>query len=142
LKTVLCDINFVLDIFLKREPFYTPAARLFSMIEERRIRGYLCALSFPTLFYILAKELKASKAMQILEKLRIVFDVAAVDEKVIDLSLVSGFKDFEDAVQYYSALHVRVDCVITRNKTDFHADTVAILSPEEFLASYELRGKS
>jgi hypothetical protein len=57
-----------------------------------------------------------------------------VDEKVIDLSLVSGFKDFEDAVQYYSSLQVRADCVITRNKTDFQSDTVAILSPEEFLA--------
>ncbi len=138
MKTVLCDINFVLDIFLKREPFYTAAARLFSMIEDKKIRGFLCALSFPTLFYILAKELAASKAIQILEKLRIVFGVAAVDEKVIDLSLASGFKDFEDAVQYYSALEIRADCVITRNKTDFQADAVAILSPEEFLASYPL----
>ena len=139
MRTVLCDINFVLDIFLRRDPFYTPASRLFSMIEEKRIRGYLCALSFPTLFYILAKELESAKAMQILEKLRIVFDVAAIDEKVIDLSLVSGFKDFEYAVQYYSAIQVRADRVITRNRSDFRADTVAILTPEEFLASTQQR---
>ena len=109
------------------------------MIEEKKIRGYLCALSFPTLFYILAKELESAKAMQILEKLRIVFDVAAVDEKVIDLSLVSGFKDFEGAVQYYSAIQVRADCVITRNKSDYRTDKIAILTPEEFLASTEQR---
>lgn len=137
MKVVLCDINFILDIFLKREPFYTPAARLFSFIEEKKIHGYLCALSFPTLFYILAKELKRHKAIQILEQLRIVFDVAAVDKKVIDLSLVSGFKDFEDAVQYYSAMEVLADCLVTRNKTDYRVNPLPILTPEEFLASTE-----
>lgn len=142
MKTILCDINFILDIFLKREPFFTPAARLFSMIEERKIHGYLSALSFPTLFYILAKELKRQKAIQILERLRIVFDVAAVDEKVIDLSLVSGFKDFEDAVQYYSAMQIQADCLVTRNKADYRVDPLPILTPEEFLASTEVPKQS
>jgi predicted nucleic acid-binding protein len=134
-KAVLCDINFILDIFLEREPFYAPAARIFAMIEARLLKGFLCANSFPTLFYILAKELKRDKAMRVLEKLRIVFRVAAVDEKVIDLSLASDFKDFEDAVQCYSAVNARVDCLITRNKNDYVTDILAIMSPEEFLAA-------
>ncbi len=134
MKSVLCDINVILDIFLKRDPYYAPAARLFTLIEEKKLHGYLSAQSFPTMFYILSKELKREKAMRVLEKLRIVFRVAAVDEKVIDLSLVSTFKDFEDAVQYYSALHVRADCLITRNKADYRSDRLPIMSPEEFLA--------
>ncbi|MDH4161893.1 MAG: PIN domain-containing protein [Nitrospirota bacterium] len=134
MKSVLCDINVILDIFLKRDPHYTPAARLFSLIEEKKINGFLSAQSFPTMFYILSKELKRDKAMRVLEKLRIVFRVAAVDEKVIDLSLASTFKDFEDAVQYYSALHVKADCLITRNKSDYRTDRLPIMTPEEFLA--------
>jgi predicted nucleic acid-binding protein len=135
LKTVLCDIHFILDIFLKREPFYTPAARIFQEIEEKELEGYLYALSFPTLFYLLSKEQKRDKAMKVLEKVRIVFNVAAVDEKVIDLSLVSGFKDFEDAVQYYSAFQVKADCIITRNKGDYRDDKLPVLAPDEFLAT-------
>jgi predicted nucleic acid-binding protein len=134
-KTVLCDVNFILDIFLEREPFYMPAAQIFAMIEAKHLKGFLCANSFPTLFYILAKELKRDKAMRVLEKLRIVFRVAAVDEKVIDLSLASDFKDFEDAVQCYSAVNARVDCLITRNKRDYITDILAIMTPEEFLAA-------
>jgi len=134
-KAVLCDINFILDIFLEREPFYAPAARIFAMIETRHLKGYLCANSFPTLFYILAKELKRDKAMRVLEKVRIVFRVATVDEKVIDLSLASDFKDFEDAVQCYSAVNAKVDCLITRNKTDYFTDILSIMTPEEFLAA-------
>ncbi len=134
MKSVLCDINVMLDIFLKRDPHYAPAARLFSLIEDKKLQGYLSAQSFPTLFYLLSRELKREKAMRVLEKLRIVFRVAAVDEKVIDLSLASAFKDFEDAVQYYSALHARADCLITRNKGDYRADRIPVMTPEEFLA--------
>jgi predicted nucleic acid-binding protein len=134
-KAVLCDINFILDIFLEREPFYAPAARIFAMIEAKHLKGYLCANSFPTLFYILAKELKRGKAMRVLEKVRIVFRVATVDEKVIDLSLASDFKDFEDAVQCYSAVTAKVDCLITRNKTDYVTNILSIMTPEEFLAA-------
>lgn len=54
---------------------------------------------------------------------------------MIDLSLVSGFKDFEDAVQYYSAFQVKADCIITRNKGDFRDDKLPVLAPEEFLAT-------
>ena len=135
MKTVLCDINFILDIFLEREPFYAPAARIFGMIEAKHLKGFLCANSFPTLFYILAKKLKRDKAMKVLEKVRIVFRVASVDEKVIDLSLASDFIDFEDAVQCYSAVNAKVECLITRNKTDYVTDILAIMSPEEFLAA-------
>jgi predicted nucleic acid-binding protein len=105
------------------------------MIEAKQLKGYLCSNSFPTLFYILSKELKRDKAMKVLEKVRIVFRVATVDEKVIDLSLASDFRDFEDAVQYYSAVNARADCLITRNKSDYVTDDLSIMTPEEFLAA-------
>ncbi|HUI45954.1 MAG TPA: PIN domain-containing protein [Nitrospirota bacterium] len=135
MKIILCDINFILDIFLNREPFYSPAAQIFPMVEAKQLDGYLCANSFPILFYILVKELKRDKAMKILEKVRIVFRVAAVDEKVIDLSLASDFRDFKDAVQYSSAVSTKVDCLITRNKIDYRASDLSIMTPEEFLAA-------
>lgn len=138
MKTVLCDINFILDIFLKREPFYFSAARLFQKIEDKEVKGYLCALSFSTFFYLLSKELIKEKALKTLEKIRIVFSVAAVDQKVIDLSLTADFKDFEDAVQYYSAIQIKADCIITRNKSDYLDKKIPALTPEEFLASLEI----
>jgi predicted nucleic acid-binding protein len=134
LKSVLCDINFVLDIFLKREPFYYPSACLFRKIENREVKGYLCALSFPTLFYLLSKELGREKAIKTLEKIRLVFRVAQVDERLIDLSLASDFKDFEDAVQYYAAVQAKVEFIITRDKTGYNKGSLPVLTAEEFLA--------
>jgi predicted nucleic acid-binding protein len=134
MKSVLCDINFFLDIFLRREPFYSPAAKMFKKIEEKTLKGNICALSFPTLYYILSKELKRERAIQVLEKIRIVFSVLPVDAKVIDLSLSSDFKDFEDALQYYSALEAKTDCIISRNKSDYKNSGLPVLTPEEFLS--------
>jgi predicted nucleic acid-binding protein len=83
---------------------------------------------------LLSKELKREKAIKILEKVRIVFHVSPVDERIIDLALTSNFRDFEDAVQYYSAVQIKSDCLITRNKGDFKVDLLPVLTPEEFLS--------
>ncbi|MGO9013505.1 MAG: type II toxin-antitoxin system VapC family toxin [Dissulfurispiraceae bacterium] len=134
MKSVLCDVNFFLDIFMKRRPFYLPASELFVKIENEEVEGYICSLTFPILFYLLSKEIGRAQAAKILEKIRIVFKVAAVDEKVIDLSLASNFEDFEDAVQYYSAMKTGVTCLISRDKNDFADKKIPVLTPEEFVA--------
>ncbi len=134
MKSALCDVNFFLDIFLKRTPFYSPVAKLFAKIEKGEVKGYVCSLTFPILFYLLSKEIGRVQAAKTLEKIRIVFKVAAVDEKVIDLSLASDFQDFEDAVQYYAAMQAGVVCLISRNKGDFTDKRIPVLTPEEFLA--------
>lgn len=133
MKSLFLDINIILDIFLKREPYYTASAQLFSLVENRKLDGYLCALSYPTLFYLLTKELNREKAIKILERIRIVLRTAPVIEKVIDLALSSDFRDFEDAVQYYSVLEAKCDFLITRNKDDFPSKILPIFTPDEFL---------
>ena len=138
MKTVLCDINFFLDIFLKRDPFYNATANLFMRIEAGEVKGYICALSFPTLFYILSKELKKEKAVKTLNKIRTIFHVANVDEKIIDLSLLSDFKDFEDAIQYYSAMRVKANFIITRDKSDYLLHEIPALTPDEYLALQDI----
>lgn len=134
MKKVLCDINVILDILLLREPFHRPAAVVFGALERGEARGYLCAVSFPTLHYLLVKHVGTIAAMQSLNKIRTVFRVAPVDEKVVDLALASNIRDFEDAVQYYAAVRVGADVLITRNKKDFPVRGVPVLTPEEYLA--------
>lgn len=55
------------------------------------------------------------------------------DEKVVDDALASCFSDYEDALQYYSALTRNVDVIITRNTRDFVHASIPVLTPDEFL---------
>jgi len=134
LIALFIDINIILDIFLKREPFYAASAQVFSLIENREFDGYLSALSYPTLFYLLRKEKGGAEALKILKKVRIVLKIAPVIEKIIDSALSSGFRDFEDAIQYYCAVEMKNEYLITRNKKDYPGKLLKIVTPEEFLA--------
>lgn len=136
MKSLFLDINVILDIFLNRKPYYDASAGIFNLIERKSFAGYLCALSFPTLYFLLSKELNRENVIRILEKIRIVLRVANVSEKTIDSALSSGIRDFEDAIQYYSAIEVSSDFLITRNKQDFPQtqSRIPIFTPDEFLA--------
>ena len=137
MKSIFFDINIILDIFLKREPFYSASAQVFSLVETRQFNGYLGALSYPILFYLLKKELDRNEAMALLKKIRIVLKTVPLVEKVVDSALSSDILDFEDAMQYYSALEVRSDYFITRNKKDYPTNLLQILTPDEFLVLLE-----
>ena len=134
MKSILCDADFFLDIFLKREPYFAPAAKLFAKIEQKKVEGYVSDFTFQVLFNLLAEEIGPVKAAITLAKLRIVFKVAPIDDKVIDLSLSSNFKDFEDAMEYYTLIQSPAVCLISRNKSGYMNKKIPILSPEEFLA--------
>ncbi len=133
-KKVFLDINVILDVLLKRDKLYKAPAFIFKAIENEKIEGVICALSFPTLFYILSKEIGKEKAISLLNKIRGIFSVSKVDEKIIDKALVSNFKDFEDAIQYYSSLDSKSDYLITRNIKDYKTVNTPVISPEEFVA--------
>jgi len=109
LKAIFFDINIVLDIFLKREPFYVSSAQVFSLAETKQFKGWLGALSYPILFYLLKKEPAREEAIAILKKVRIVLKTAPLVEKVVESALSSGIRDLEDAIQYSSTLEVKSD---------------------------------
>jgi hypothetical protein len=74
-----------------------------------------------------------AEARKTLIKFKVLVSVAPMDDKVLELALVSDFKDFEDAIQYHSALENKVDIIITRNKKDFKNSKLPIMSAREYL---------
>jgi len=142
MKRLFLDTNILLDIFLAREPSYTHSAKVFQLIENKKFRGYLSAASFPTLFYLLRKNINSETALKVLLKLRTVVEVSPVDEKVIDLDLTADFCNYEDAIQYYSVLAAHCDFLITRNKQDFTNSQIPVMTAEKFLPLLKLKSWS
>jgi predicted nucleic acid-binding protein len=128
---VFIDTDVVLDLLLAREPFFPAATRLFLLVQDGEVEGCVSPLSFSNLFYILRKELSGPEAIATLRKFKILMHVLPVDERTIELALASSFTDFEDAIQYYSALSNEVDVIVTRNKRDYRAAKLPVLTAEE-----------
>ena len=138
MKKVFIDTNVVLDLLAVREPHHLSAANLFSLIEKGQVEGYLSSLSFSHLAYILQRTEQRRGAIQLLQTLKPLVKVLPVTSRVIDLALASSFKDFEDAVQYYTALEGNVRVLITRNVRDFSHAEITVCSTEEYLKTIRL----
>lgn len=135
MKTVFLDTNVVIDLLDKREGFYPTAVKLFTLAYKGELSLYISPLTYATAAYILRKH-PVEKLRILLANLRKLSHVALVDERIVDNALTSEFKDFEDALQYYSALKEDVDAIVTRNVKDFSLSKLPVMTPDEFLARY------
>ena len=134
-KHYLVDTNVVIDMLLDREDA-DAACAVFDGAERGDYYLHICALSFTTLFYSLRKVLSREDRIYALAQLREAMEVAEVDGNVIDMALKSGWKDFEDAVQNFSAVvNPQISAIITRNTKDFKDSSLEVVDSIEFLNS-------
>ena len=116
------------------ERFADAASELFGFAGRGEISISICALSYSTIFYILKKYSGKDNALQCLRDLSEYVSVLPVDKQVIRQALYSGFSDYEDAVQYYSAFQdSSIDAIATRNTKDFALSKLPVLLPGEYL---------
>ncbi len=135
---VLFDTNIILDVLLDREPFVELSAGLVSLVEEKEIKGYLCATTITTIDYLITKSHNRKTARNELSKLLGMFQICDVNEQVLQLALNSKFKDFEDAVQFYSGVCDNVDLIVTRNTKDYKEQQISAYTPAELWSIIQL----
>ncbi|MBK9254996.1 MAG: PIN domain-containing protein [Saprospiraceae bacterium] len=133
MERLLVDTNIVLDLLSKREEFYYEAQELFTLADNKKVELFVSALTFANTHYLLCKYQKLDNARKTLIKFKVLVSVSPLDDKVIELALVSDFKDFEDAIQYHTALENGIDIIITRNKKDFKNSKLPIMTAKEYL---------
>lgn len=137
MKKLFVDTNIIIDLFAKREPFYAEAATLFSLADTKKLYLSVSALTFANTNYILLQSKKQDEAKLILRKLKLIVSVVSLDEKIIGLSLNDNdFKDYEDALQYYTALENGDEAIITRNLKDFRKSKLPVMTAAQFLKNF------
>jgi len=139
MQEIFLDTNIVIDYLINREPFSQSALRLFSLAENNKIRLNISAISYTTIYYVLRKNNSHQAIIQNLVLLSGLCNVLPVNQAILDQAMKSGFTDFEDAVQYYSALQNKnCSVIISRNTKDFQFSEIKVMLPDEFLKVSEL----
>ncbi len=131
---ILFDINVVLDVILKREPWSRDSSALLDAAERRKVTGYVAAHTITTVYYIVAKVSGARRAATAVADLLRIVKIAPIAEADFTQALVLGIADFEDSVQAAAAAKVGADYIATRNGKDFRNSPVKPRSPAELLA--------
>jgi predicted nucleic acid-binding protein len=133
-RAVFIDTNVLLDVFLNRIPFVENAQRIWSLAENRTLRGVISASSVLNVYYIVQKLASRQKADAAILGLQAVFDIEAIDKNIIANAIHIRGTDFEDAVQMACAARSKAICLITRDERHFTKSQIPVISPAAFLA--------
>jgi predicted nucleic acid-binding protein len=137
------DNDIILDISIKRdeslENDINEAIKLINLVESGEYKGYTSTVIFTNTYYIQRKLKDHNTAINFLKKLRLILTVLKVDDKIIQKALESGFSDFEDAVQYYTAVENEMDYIITRNTDDYKKSVIKVYTPSQYLKIKEMQ---
>ena len=138
MKSIFLDTNVLIDFFADRKPFSIEAARLFNYSFKKKISIYISAVSYNNIYYILRQSCSHTETIKMLTELSEWTDIIDVSKDIINKSLKSDFKDFEDAIQYNCAKSLnKIDFIVTRDTKDFKKSSLPILTPKEAVTLIE-----
>lgn len=139
MKKILIDTDVILDFFFDRKPYSDDAAIILGLCERNLIEGFITPVIISNTYYILRRTAKHEKVIEKLKQLLVITKVLEMDRKVVEEALNSNFKDFEDALQNFSAINSgEIEAIITRNVKDFRKSEIGVLSPEAYVESINL----
>lgn len=138
MNKLFVDTDVILDLLGQRIPHFHFSAVLFTFAEMKKLELYTSPLILANTFYILRKQIGIDEAKKALRKLRILLHIIDSSEAVVDKALNSDFSDFEDAIQYYTALEHGISVILTRNLRDYKNASVIVQTPEAFLVANQL----
>ncbi|MCX6320723.1 MAG: PIN domain-containing protein [Bacteroidia bacterium] len=137
MRKIFLDTNIILDLLAYRMPFYTEAAELFSLADKKKLTLSISSLCLADTHYILSKQNPEMEVRKILRKFKVLVNVLPLDDKITDLALNSEFRDFEDPIQYYTAIENEQELIITRNLSDYKDSKIPVMTAGEFIKSIE-----
>lgn len=138
MKSIFLDTNVLIDFFADRKPFSIDAARLFDYSLKKKINIYISAVSYNNIYYIVRQSLSHAETIKMLTEISEWTNVIDLPKDIINKSLTSDFKDFEDAIQYNCAKSInKIDLIVTRDTKDYKVSSLPILTPKEAVALIE-----
>lgn len=134
MEKLFIDCDICLDLLTGRMPHYSSAAQLFTKADKKKVKLFVSSLIFSNLHYLLTRQYSSIEARRLLNQFKVLVNVVAIDDKIVELALASDFKDFEDAIQYFAAIENNINILITRNLKDYKKASIFILTATDYLS--------
>lgn len=129
----MIDTNVIIDIALERQPYFTNSETVLAFVEQGQIEGYISASTISDLYYLIRKQKGRDLTIEFLQEILTFCQIATVNQDAIRMAFKTNFQDFEDSIQYSTAVVNKLDAIITRNPQDFPIITPRIITPEQLI---------
>jgi predicted nucleic acid-binding protein len=137
LKVIFIDTNIIIDFITKRQLFYKEANKIFSLADRKEIILKTSSLSFANAYYICSKlKINSDKELRrVFISLKTLIEIIPITSKILDRGLSGDFfNDFEDGLQYFSAISSNCEIILTRNLKDFKNSNLPVMTADSYIA--------
>lgn len=131
---LMIDTNVILDVFIKRQPFYESSRKILEKCESKTVQGFVTASTVTDIFYLVRKATHSTETAY--KCLGALFDIVKIlpvtNDNVISAYTVKAH-DFEDCLLAVCAKSNGCAYIVTRNEKDFEDFDIPVISPDEVL---------
>jgi predicted nucleic acid-binding protein len=134
---IFLEANVLVSVLNKEYPLFSYSSRILSLTERTNFQLFTSPICLAIAFYFAEKKsgavIAGKKIALIISKIHI----APTSEEVVSKTIRNKkIIDFEDGLEYYSALESGCETIITENKRDFYFSEIEVLSCQEFIEKY------
>jgi len=128
---ILCDTNVVLDVLLRREPWYADGLAIFKAGDDNHCTCCLSALSLANIFYVGRRQVGIERSRAAIGNLLDRFEIVPVDRVTLEIANAMLGSDFEDNIQSACAVLARTNFIVTRDPGGYQHSRIAAITPGE-----------
>lgn len=131
------DANILVSVFNKEYPLFTYSARILSLCNNRKFAVCTSPICLAIAFYFAEKKFGTKLAKQKIGLLANHIQITDVGKEVVVQALENKkVNDFEDGLEYYSAMKNKCDIIITEDVKDFYFSAVEVIRSKDFMEKY------
>ncbi len=137
---IFLDANVLIAVLNREYPLFPFASRILGLCDDRRFRVYTSPICLAIAFYFSEKKSGTLRARQKIALLSSRIQITTTDQKVVDQTIRhQQINDFEDGLEYYSAVNAGCAVIVTEDRDDFNFSEIEVVNCEAFISS--LRGR-
>src|SRR5450631_4151726 len=110
---IFLDANILVSVLNKEYPLFTYTSRIISLADKQKFSLFTSPVCLAIAFYFAEKKYKSVSAKNKIQILCSHIHIAPANKSTVLQSLQNpAVNDFEDGLEYYSALENKCDCII------------------------------
>jgi predicted nucleic acid-binding protein len=136
---VFLDANILVSVINREYPLYNFSARILSLSQHPGFQLFTSPLNLAIAFYFAQKKCSTLKAKEKIELIKTHLKITTINSKMVNQAIQNkSVHDFEDGLQYYSAVESTCNCIVTEDIDDYYFSEIEVISSRDFLMKYLL----
>jgi predicted nucleic acid-binding protein len=134
---IFLDANILVAVLNKEYPLFSGAARILSLSGGKDFEVFTSPICLAIAYYFAEKKSGSVSAREKIALLVSHINISPANKEVVFKTILNKkIIDFEDGLEYYSALESGCQAIVTEDKGDFHFSEIEVVSCREFMKKY------